>query len=215
MTKVIFLAILIGVVAYIILLAGEKPIRQTMLPQDTMNDKKNAPTEVIKQFPKAPDIIIDTNKNYVAVLQTSMGDIKVKLYAAQTPKTVNNFVFLASKDFYDKTIFHRVIKEFMIQGGDPMGTGAGGPGYEFEDEIVSDLVFDRPGLLAMANRGPGTNGSQFFITVGETAWLTGKHTIFGEVVEGMDVVNKIVSVQSGPNDKPVQDVVLDDVVIEE
>jgi peptidyl-prolyl cis-trans isomerase A (cyclophilin A) len=164
-----------------------------------------------------------------ATLETNQGTIKVRLFPDHAPKTVRNFVELAeggrewtnprtravTKDkLYDGTIFHRVITNFMIQGGDPLGTGTGGPGYQFADEIHPDLRFDRPYLLAMANAGPGTNGSQFFLTTVPTPWLTGKHTIFGEVTEGADIVDKISRVQTVPGDRPVQDVVLQSVTIE-
>jgi len=165
-----------------------------------------------------------------AVFNTSEGNIVCRLFEKDAPKTVANFVELAegkrewthpstrkkSKDrLYDGTIFHRVISDFMIQGGDPEGTGRGGPGYQFEDETKgSPHKFDKPGKLAMANAGPNTNGSQFFITVAATTWLTGKHTIFGEVVEGQDVVNKITAVPRGPQDRPQKDVVLNKMGIE-
>jgi len=163
-----------------------------------------------------------------ATLTTTQGTVTVRLFPDQAPKTVRNFVELAeggrewtnprtratTKDkLYDGTIFHRVITGFMVQAGDPLGTGTGGPGYQFADEIHPDLQFDRPYLLAMANAGPGTNGSQFFITTVPTPWLTGKHTIFGEVIEGADVVEKISRVQTVPGDRPVQDVVLQSVTI--
>jgi peptidyl-prolyl cis-trans isomerase A (cyclophilin A) len=163
-----------------------------------------------------------------ATLRTSRGDVVVRLFPDQAPKTVRNFVELAegmrewtnpatteqSQDkLYDGTIFHRVIPDFMIQGGDPLGTGTGGPGYKFADEIHPDLVFDRPFLLAMANAGPGTNGSQFFITTAPTPWLNRKHTIFGEVVEGADIVEQISRVQTSRGDRPVADVVLESVQI--
>lgn len=138
------------------------------------------------QWENPPEMTIDTDKTYIATFKTRKGDIKVKLFADQTPVTVNNFVFLARQGYYDDTTFHRVIANFMAQAGDPTGTGAGGPGYQFDDEIVPELTFDRRGLLAMANAGPGTNGSQFFITYAAAPWLNGKHTIFGEVIEGMD-----------------------------
>src|SRR5271168_4865912 len=165
-----------------------------------------------------------------AVFETSEGNIVCRLYEKDAPKTVANFVELAEgkrewkhhktgnkvKDpLYDGTIFHRVIPKFMVQGGDPAGTGMGGPGYQFEDETKgSPHKFDKVGKLAMANAGPNTNGSQFFITVAPTTWLTGNHTIFGEVVEGQDVVEKIVSVSRGKQDKPVKDAVLKSVVVE-
>jgi peptidyl-prolyl cis-trans isomerase A (cyclophilin A) len=165
-----------------------------------------------------------------ATLQTSEGTIVCRLFEAEAPKTVANFVELAEgkrdwthpvsrkkgKDrLYDGTIFHRVIPDFMIQGGDPAGNGMGGPGYQFEDETKgSPHKFDKKGKLAMANAGPNTNGSQFFITVAPTTWLTGKHTIFGEVVEGQDIADKISNVGRGPQDRPKKDVVLQSVTIE-
>jgi peptidyl-prolyl cis-trans isomerase A (cyclophilin A) len=167
-----------------------------------------------------------------ATLKTNRGDIEVQLFPNHAPKTVKNFVELAegsrewthpatgaksTDKLYDGTVFHRVISGFMIQGGDPLGNGTGGPGYEFGDEFHPDLAFDKPYLLAMANAGPGTNGSQFFITVSSTAWLTGKHTIFGEVASeaGKKVVGEIVSTRTNPRtDRPVEDVVIESVVIE-
>ena len=164
-----------------------------------------------------------------ATLTTTQGTVTVRLFPDHAPKTVRNFVELAeggrewtnpvtrvkSKDkLYDGTIFHRVITNFMIQGGDPLGNGTGGPGYKFADEIHPDLRFDKPYLLAMANSGPGTNGSQFFITTAPTPWLSGKHTIFGEVIGGADVVDKISRVQTVPGDRPVTDVVLQSVTIQ-
>ncbi len=167
-----------------------------------------------------------------AVLHTSAGTIEVELFDNQAPKTVRNFVELAqgtrqyvdprtgrpgSGAYYDGTIFHRVIRGFMIQGGDPTGTGTGGPGYKFGDEVTSELTFNRPYLLAMANAGPGTNGSQFFITVGPTTWLNGKHTIFGEVADddSRKVVDGIAQTRTAPGDRPVQDIVLERVEIQQ
>lgn len=138
-----------------------------------------------------PEEVLEQGVDYQAIFCTDVGAIYIELFEEETPITVNNFVFLAQNGFYNNTIFHRVIEDFMAQGGDPTGTGRGGPGYQFQDEFVDDLVFDRPGLLAMANAGPGTNGSQFFITTVETPWLDGNHTIFGEVIEGQDVVENI------------------------
>jgi cyclophilin family peptidyl-prolyl cis-trans isomerase len=134
---------------------------------------------------------LDPAKFYYATFKTDRGDIKVQLFADRAPVTVNNFVFLAREGYYNNTIFHRVLDGFMAQGGDPTGTGTGGPGYEFADEFYPGLTFDRAGLLAMANRGPGTNGSQFFITFGPTDWLNNLHTIFGEVVEGAEVLDTL------------------------
>jgi peptidyl-prolyl cis-trans isomerase A (cyclophilin A) len=169
----------------------------------------------------------------IANLKTNHGDIKVELFPNKAPKTVRNFVELAegsrewthpetgakSTDrYYDGTIFHRVIPDFMIQGGDPLGQGIGGPGYEFDDEIYPGLYFDRPYLLAMANAGiqfgKGTNGSQFFITSVPTPHLNGKHTIFGEVLEGQEVIDAISKIRTGRNNRPVQDVVLESVTID-
>ena len=164
-----------------------------------------------------------------ATLLTNQGTIVIRLFPDHAPKTVRNFVELAeggrewtdpgtgqatTQKLYDGTIFHRVIPDFMIQGGDPLGSGRGGPGYKFADEIHPDLRFDRPYLLAMANAGPGTNGSQFFITVAPTPWLNGKHTIFGEVVQGADVVDVISRLKTGSQDRPVEDVTVDSVTIE-
>ncbi|MCA1831993.1 MAG: peptidylprolyl isomerase [Actinomycetota bacterium] len=165
-----------------------------------------------------------------ATLHTSLGDIRVRLLPDHAPQAVENFVGLATgnktwrdprsgeerkEPLYDGTIFHRVIPEFMIQAGDPLGTGTGGPGFKFADEVKSGPGFTKPGYLAMANSGPNTNGSQFFITEAPTPWLTGKHTIFGEVIEGMDVVNTIARVPRGANDRPREDVTLQSVEIQE
>jgi peptidyl-prolyl cis-trans isomerase B (cyclophilin B) len=134
---------------------------------------------------------IDPGKKYSATLETSSGTIVVDLFAKDAPKTVNNFVFLARDGFYDGTVFHRVISDFMIQGGDPTGSGRGGPGYRFEDETKNNPNKHKVGSLSMANAGPNTNGSQFFITHVETGWLDGKHTVFGQVRSGQDVVNAV------------------------
>jgi peptidylprolyl isomerase len=146
------------------------------------------------------------SKQVVAVLQTTQGNIEIKLFPDAAPKTVENFTGLIKKGYYDGLTFHRVIKNFMIQGGDPTGTGAGGEslwGGMFADEFKDGVSFDKPGILAMANAGPGTNGSQFFITTVATPWLTHHHTIFGEVISGMEVVRAIESTQTGANDKPL------------
>ncbi len=144
--------------------------------------------EQTKQWSKPPAMEIDPSKTYYATLETSKGTIKLKLFADKAPNTVNNFVFLANQGFYDGTIFHRVINDFMVQGGDPTGTGRGGPGYRFNDEFDPSLRHDKPGVLSMANAGPGTNGSQFFITHVPTPWLDGKHAVFGQVVEGLETL---------------------------
>ena len=139
------------------------------------------------QWSSPPAMAIDATTKYRATLQTEKGDIVLQLFAAEAPLTVNNFVFLSHQGYYDSVTFHRVIPDFMAQAGDPTGKGGGGPGYTFADEVESGLAFDRPGLLAMANAGPGTNGSQFFITYAPTPHLNGKHTIFGEVLQGMEL----------------------------
>ncbi len=164
-----------------------------------------------------------------ATLHTTMGDIEIKLFPDHAPKTVRNFIDLAegtkewkhpgsgqktTNKLYDGTVFHRVIEGFMIQGGDPLGSGRGGPGYQFGDEFHPDLTFNRPYLLAMANAGPGTNGSQFFITVGPTPHLNRKHTIFGEVTKGSDVVDAIATAATGAGDRPRTDIVINSVSIE-
>ena len=134
---------------------------------------------------------IDTNKTYTATFSTSRGEIVCELFAKDAPKTVNNFVFLARDKFYDGTVFHRVINDFMVQGGDPTASGSGGPGYRFEDEVKNNPRKHKIGSLSMANAGPNTNGSQFFITHVVTQWLDGKHTVYGQVTKGQDVVNAI------------------------
>jgi cyclophilin family peptidyl-prolyl cis-trans isomerase len=144
-----------------------------------------------KQWSTPPKMTIDPSKTYQAIFHTDKGDFTVQLYADKVPNTVNNFVFLARNDFYDNTIFHRVIADFMAQGGDPTGTGRGGPGYRFADEFHPKLRHNQPGVLSMANAGPNTNGSQFFITHVPTPWLDNKHSIFGQVIEGMDVLFSI------------------------
>ncbi len=146
----------------------------------------------MKQWNNPPEMKIDPQKKYTATLSTDKGDIVLDLFADKAPKTVNNFVFLAREGFYDGTIFHRVIKDFMAQGGDPTGTGTGGPGYRFADEFHPSLKHKQAGVFSMANAGPGTNGSQFFITHVPTPWLDGKHAVFGHVTgDGQKVVNAI------------------------
>ena len=154
-----------------------------------------------KQYAAPPPMSIDQNKSYTATFATSRGDIVCDLFPKDAPSTVNNFVFLAREGFYDNTPFHRVIADFMIQGGDPTGTGRGGPGYRFDDELKNNPRKHQVGSLSMANAGPNTNGSQFFITHSATDWLNGKHTVFGQVRSGQDVVN---SVQQGDTLKSVK-----------
>ncbi|MDK1028978.1 MAG: peptidylprolyl isomerase [Anaerolineae bacterium] len=144
-----------------------------------------------KKWNGAPEMEIDSNKSYSARIDTDLGEMLIELFADKVPKTVNNFIFLARQGFFDGIIFHRVIENFMVQGGDPTGTGTGGPGYKFEDEFEPSLVHDKPGILSMANAGPNTNGSQFFITHIPTPWLDNKHSVFGQIKEGMDVLMSI------------------------
>nr|WP_092893081.1 peptidylprolyl isomerase [Halopelagius inordinatus] len=173
---------------------------------------------------------MDDPENPVATLHTNRGDIVVELFEQRAPRTVENFVGLATGDkewsdpesgetrtdsLYDGTVFHRIIDGFMIQGGDPEGTGRGGPGYTFDDEFHDDLNHDSAGKLSMANRGPNTNGSQFFITLDAQPHLDGKHAVFGEVREGMDVVEEIGNLPTDRNDEPMKDVVLESVEIDE
>ncbi len=180
-----------------------------------------------KQWKSAPEMAIDLSKRYAATLHTTKGDVTVDLLATEAPRTVNNFVFLAREGFYDGVPFHRIIKGFMIQTGDPLGTGTGGPGYTFDDEIHPELTFSEPYLLAMANAGKrrdpitgkvgGTNGSQFFISVAPTTWLTGKHTIFGKVADDASraVVDTIAATRTGRGDRPVEDITIQSVSIED
>lgn len=191
--------------------------------KDEKADKKEAKAE--KKAKKDPK----KGKEMFALFETNKGNFKVKLFPDKAPKTVENFVGLAEgtkewtdpktdkkvkKPFYDGLAFHRVIPNFMIQGGCPLGTGTGGPGYKFADEF-SDLKHTKPGMLSMANAGPNTNGSQFFVTVAATPWLDGKHTIFGEVVEGMDIVDAISKARTSPGDKPVEPIILTHVKIQQ
>jgi cyclophilin family peptidyl-prolyl cis-trans isomerase len=146
---------------------------------------------VAKHYSGLPPMVIDPSKRYTATISTDDGDIVVELFADKAPNTVNNFVFLARDGYYDGVTFHRVIKGFMAQGGDPTGSGRGGPGYKFADEFHPALRHDQPGILSMANAGPGTNGSQFFITYSATPHLDDRHTVFGRVIQGMDVLEAI------------------------
>jgi cyclophilin family peptidyl-prolyl cis-trans isomerase len=158
-------------------------------------------------------MIIEPEKEYLAHIHTDVGEIVVRLHAENAPKTVNNFVFLAREGFYDGVIFHRVIAGFMAQSGDPTGTGTGGPGYQFEDEFHPDLRHDGPGVLSMANAGPNTNGSQFFLTHDATPWLDGKHTVFGKISDGMDVLLSIP--ERDPNDRAAPAVTVQHIDISE
>lgn len=170
----------------------------------------------IDAWVKAEDIQPDTRSVVLpkAIIKTNYGDIKLELFAQRAPLTVANFIKLAEKDFYDGVIFHRIIPDFMIQTGDPTGTGRGGPGYTFKDEFHPELKHSKPGILSMANSGPNTNGSQFFITLKPTPGLDGRHSVFGQVIEGMDVVEKIVNLPRDKQDRPLSKVVMEKVIIE-
>lgn len=155
-----------------------------------------------KQYSSPPKMVIDPGKSYQARMTTDVGDIVIQLHADKAPRTVNNFVFLAREGFYDDVIFHRVIPNFMAQGGDPTGTGTGGPGYKFADEFHPDLRHDRRGVLSMANAGPNTNGSQFFLTHVPTPWLDDRHSVFGEITDGYDVLMAIPARDPNARDAP-------------
>jgi len=212
----------IGIIIAIVVVAGHN-LNKKEEPKDPVskvvqglaqNKVENSSPEgnVKKENMNTPEISIDVNKKYQAKFKTNYGEFTINLFAKETPVTVNNFVTLARKNFYNGLIFHRVIPDFMIQGGDPEGTGRGGPGYKFNDEVSPKKLVK--GSLAMANAGPNTNGSQFFIvTAQETPWLDGRHTNFGEVTNGLDVVEKIGKVETGQNDKPIKDVIINSIEI--
>jgi len=185
------LVVVAAVVILVVVVVGLSPGQDSDEPRllaDVPPDQRDG------YYLEPPAMTIDVSANYSAIIRTEKGDITVRLFAEESPITVNNFVNLARDGFYDGLTFHRVVKNFMAQGGDPTGIGSGGPGYQFEDETDNGLVFDRPGLLAMANRGPNTNGSQFFITYVPTEHLNGVHTIFGELVGGEEVLNTLTEV---------------------
>ncbi len=167
------------------------PPTPTPAPPPSPTPRPNPTPGRVMRWDAPPAMTVDPNKRYTAVMETTKGKMTIELFAKQAPKTVNNFVFLAQQGFYNGTTFHRVLPGFMAQGGDPTGSGAGGPGYQFGDEFSPSLKHDGPGVLSMANAGPGTNGSQFFITFVATPWLDGRHSVFGKVVGGMDVLNAL------------------------
>ncbi len=194
----------------------EAPDQASRSGSDSGSSMANKPAGGMrKQYSSPPPMTIDPAGSYTATIRTNKGNIVVELLPGPAPKTVNNFVFLANEGFYDGVIFHRVIPDFMIQGGDPTGTGTGDAGYKFEDEINPMFVFDRAGILAMANSGPNTNtnGSQFFITTAPTTHLNGYHTIFGRVIEGQTVAEAISVVPRGAGDKPNSPVVIEGIDI--
>jgi len=155
----------------------------------------------------------DTMANSIAVIETNHGTMEIELFEDKAPKTTKNFIDLVEKGFYNGLIFHRIIEDFMIQGGCPLGTGTGGPGYNIGDEFHPDLKHNSIGILSMANAGPNTGGSQFFITLAPTPWLDNHHSVFGKLVKGKDVLKKIGSVETGPNDKPIEDVKIEKITI--
>ncbi len=169
-------------------------------PASTPTPPQSQGSDVPRQYASAPDMTIEPDNRYIATFRTDKGDIVVELFADRAPRTVNNFVFLARDGFYDNTTFHRVLDNFMAQGGDPTGTGAGGPGYRFADEFHPELRHDRPGVLSMANAGPNTNGSQFFLTHVPTPHLDNRHAVFGHVIDGMDVLLSLTT--RDPNRNP-------------
>lgn len=214
----IFVAILvIGIGAYVINTSGL--LDPAPVDVSTLTDITGTPSEICDaatpaitggengQYTTAPEMMLEAEVDYQAIFCTTAGAIHLDLFEELTPTTVNSMVFLANNNFYNNTVFHRVIEGFMAQGGDPTATGTGGPGYQFVDETYPDVTFDRPYLLAMANSGPATNGSQFFITFGETPWLNGGHTIFGEVISGQSVVDNI-QINSDAGGQPVPNVAL-------
>ncbi len=180
----------------------------TVTTEEPSKQQVNVNGMMITQYSSAPPVTIDPLLKYTAVIRTNVGNIEFELFAERAPVTVNNFIFLANDGFYNNVIFHRVIPSFMIQGGDPTGTGRSGPGYRFQDEFAASLIFDEPGKLAMANSGPNTNGSQFFVTTVPTPHLNGAHTIFGRVIFGQDVANAISLAAAGPGNLPVTPVVI-------
>ena len=193
-----------------------EPTATRLAPTATPAPKATpGPTDGQRHYSNPPPMSIDVTAGYTATIHTNYGSFKVVLLPSQAPIAVNNFVFLSRDGFYDGVTFHRVIEGFMIQGGDPTGAGAGGPGYQFQDEIVEGLIFDSPGKLAMANAGAGTstNGSQFFVTTVPAPHLNGAHTIFGEVMEGQDVVNAISRVETDGRDRPLQPAVIESISI--
>ena len=187
----------------------------SMLLMTGCSGSGNAPQSDDKQAPKPEKEKTATPaKNRVARFETTKGTFRIELFEDKAPITTKNFIDLANKGFYNGVIFHRVIDGFMIQGGDPDGTGRGGPGYKIPDEFNADLKHDAPGILSMANAGPNTGGSQFFITLGPTPHLNNRHAVFGKVIEGLDVVKAIGKAPTGPGDRPLEDVKMQKVTIE-
>lgn len=193
----------------------EQELKEMLGEEDLLLDAMEVPEQITEE---ETDMTRETEAdksvdNPIAVIETNMGNLEVELFAGRAPKTTENFISLIEKEYYDGLIFHRIIEDFMIQGGCPDGTGRGGPGYTIDCEIHPDLKHDRKGLLSMANAGPNTGGSQFFITLVPTPWLDGRHAVFGQVITGLDVVEAIGVVETGDQDRPVQDVIMKKVYI--
>ena len=187
---------------------GKEPPTEINLPDNSTSSSTEREMNQ-KQYSTFPGVLPEKERvGKKAKFETNQGSFTVQLFGDKTPKTVSSFIFLVKEGFYNNLTFHRVIASFMIQGGDPIGNGTGDPGYKFEDEFDPSLTFNKPGLLAMANSGPNTNGSQFFITAAPTPHLNNLHTIFGEVVEGYSVVEGISKVQTGASDKPLESIVI-------
>lgn len=182
------------------------------------NSKSDENKQTIEKGDQLDQLMdLENNEKLIATIETNMGTFEVELYAREVPRTVKNFIGLALKGYYNGVIFHRVIKDFMVQGGDPTGTGMGGEsiyGAKFEDEFVPSLMHDSPGILSMANAGPNTNGSQFFITVVPTPWLNARHSVFGKVIKNMDLVYAMSQVPTNNSDRPLENIVMQKVSVE-
>jgi cyclophilin family peptidyl-prolyl cis-trans isomerase len=218
MKNFVYIAIVVLIVFGVIfvLKTGGDSAKTLSENDSTQNTQKQKEEKSMsrKSYTSAPATLAEAERvGKKAKVTTNQGSFTINLFGDKAPKTVSSFIFLAKEGFYNGLTFHRIIPNFMIQGGDPAGDGTGGPGYQFEDEFDQSLTFSKPGLLAMANSGPGTNGSQFFVTVVPTTWLNNKHTIFGEVSEGYEVVEKISKLPTGTNDKPQETVVLEKIEI--
>lgn len=192
----------------------DKPLDDGGTEESSDNQEVETLCEKDMTWDEVPEMTIDESKKYFVTIKTNMGDMKVELWADKAPKTVNNFLFLTKEGFYDKLIFHRVVADFMIQGGDRLCDGTGNPGYSFEDEIHEENKNDKY-TIAMANSGPDTNGSQFFINVKDNNFLDTKHTVFGKVIEGMEVADEIALLETDDEERPFKDVVFEGLLIEE
>ncbi len=217
MKNIVYIAIVVLIVFGVIfvLKTGGDSTKTLSGESSTQNSNKEEEKNVSeKSYSSFPGVLAENERvGKKAKFDTNLGSFTINLFGDKAPKTVSNFIFLSKDGFFNGLTFHRVIPNFMIQGGDPVGDGTGGPGYQFEDEFDPSLSFAKPGMLAMANSGPATNGSQFFITVAPTTWLNNKHTVFGEVIEGYDIVEKISKAATGANDKPQTSVVINKIEI--